>query len=318
MNRLSKIEGSPKGQLGASDGKKIGLDSTWAAGSAIVTFLLGRWFPDMPEETRAVIFVAIFAVIKAGYKLFSDTRFRKLTIAFFLIGASLASAAAASEIKTVGDLKRDHFCRIISDKSGKWIVLGPNSIIAVDGIKIANIVVGEARLQNCETIIQDDGKSCIFVGSPGVYAVIQFVPEEMEPTFLAVRIMVAPGPMPGPNPGPNPSVPDGDFGMTRIAYDEAIKINRPAIFMKLASNFEAVASKIAAGGVDSVREALSDLTDRNKEATTTEERQAALPFFEVWQKAANSANENGSLRTIEQYQKAFEATAVGLSLASKG
>lgn len=120
------------------------------------------------------------------------------------------AGTAHAELRLVGEAKRDAFVRVESDSAGKWLILGPNKLWASPATSIsgATVTIGGPTLARADMLVLDDGKACVFVGAPGVYAVIQITPDTEEPELLPVEITgsdpIPPGP--GPNPGPDPPI----------------------------------------------------------------------------------------------------------------
>ena len=87
-----------------------------------------------------------------------------------------------------------------------------------------------------------------------------------------------PGPTPPqPNPGPAP-LPDGQFGVAKLVYEEASKVpspNRAAEASALADQFEAVAAQIAAGTLRNALSISSAIKAAGAKALTTPEANAA-------------------------------------------
>jgi hypothetical protein len=128
-----------------------------------------------------------------------------------LIGLMLlGSAARAAELKLVGEAREHRFVAVASDQVGPWLVIGPNAAVLVNTTQLAGVpVLGKPAINRADSRVVDGGKGCVFVGPPGFYAVVQWVPEESEPSLLVVEIS-SDGPKPpgpGPEPGPNPPSP---------------------------------------------------------------------------------------------------------------
>lgn len=120
------------------------------------------------------------------------------------------------------------------------------------------------------------------------------------------------GTIPTPGPTPTPvTVPDGDFGLTKLAYDEAMKLTaeQKKFAAKLAENFVVEAAQIAAGARASIEESQNSLKDVNRE-TLGDNREVWLDWFVAWQVSTKKSD----LTTLEDFAKAYNATAEGLKL----
>lgn len=117
------------------------------------------------------------------------------------------NVASGADLKCLDKPKRDEFVTIQSDKSGKWIVIGPTAITVTETARIESTTVGTSSVNFRKIITGDEGKTCHFVGPPGPYAVIQVVPDEDTPSHLVVTIPGKPDPQPDPDP-PKPAPTD--------------------------------------------------------------------------------------------------------------
>jgi hypothetical protein len=117
---------------------------------------------------------------------------------------------------------------------------------------------------------------------------------------------------PGPNPTPTPT-PDGAFGLSKLSYINATQVKQPARAksQELAKNFTAEAAQIAAGARSSIEESQASLKEVNR-ATLGDLRVDWLDWFVAWQAAVGQANGEGKIKTLADYQAAYEATATGL------
>ena len=157
--------------------------------------------------------------------------FRKSLAIWMLLVAWLTAA----ELKVAGQVQRDDFVTVESDKTGKWVVIGPATITVKQTTTVASTTIGTTSINFRRTIVQDGGKKCSFVGSPGPYAVIQFVAEEEQPSHLVVNI---PGSAPDPDPpGPDPPESEPTTGLRRIVivYETASRNPSQSQLIKLRS-----------------------------------------------------------------------------------
>lgn len=123
-----------------------------------------------------------------------------------------------------------------------------------------------------------------------------------------------PGPNPGPNPRPRPVIPDGRFGLAKVAAAELLKL--PAgvrgSAAAVAGAHRAVSSQIAAGALDGFPRVLSALQSRLREVLGRN--------FESWkpwgQSVMGSVSElyqAGKLKTETDLAEALSEIADGLT-----
>ena len=113
---------------------------------------------------------------------------------------------------------------------------------------------------------------------------------------------------PTPPTDPPPVDPVDKLGFVALAKGEGSKL--PAENRKyaiaLAGNFEAVRTKLAAGGFKGADDANAELRDKNR-AVLGDARVAWLPWFQAWQARADTM-----LKTNADYVQAYRETAIGL------
>lgn len=208
-----------------------------------------------------------------------------------------------------------------SSEAGKWIVL------AADFAPVSPLVL-------------DGGKSCMFEGTSGKYAVFRIPPGDAQPEISIVILGGAgpapiPTPIPTPTPTPTPTpVPiptptpapiNEKLGFATLARDQALKLttDERAKAPAVADNFEGVSGQLAAGAFPatptktSVELANAALVEKNRATIGgpgTAGRTAWLPFFQAWQVKADTAK----LAKNEDYVQAFSETAAGLRLSVQG
>lgn len=85
---------------------------------------------------------------------------------------------------------------------------------------------------------------------------------------------------------------------------------------EVADNFDAVASKLAAGSITTIKVAQDELREMNRGTLDVTARTAWLPWFTAWQTKADAMNKAGTLSTNAHYVQAFTETAAGLRLAA--
>ena len=104
-----------------------------------------------------------------GIKMNKTTLFSVFMAVVLAVG-SIFSA----ELKLQGDAKEHNFVKVQSEEAGKWIVLGPNALVYSEKFTLDNISIDSLDLNKREVIVLDAGKTCVFVGPAGVYAVLQW------------------------------------------------------------------------------------------------------------------------------------------------
>lgn len=72
-DKMKSWRGSAKGKYSKSDGADLSKQATVAAASAVATWALGNFFPDMPDEIRSSCFVVGFALFHSAVQFFTDT-----------------------------------------------------------------------------------------------------------------------------------------------------------------------------------------------------------------------------------------------------
>ncbi len=67
---------SPPGKLATRDWQKIGKGGAIAAGGTILTYIVGRFFPEINAnpELQSAVFVVSCVIVNGFWKLFTDTR----------------------------------------------------------------------------------------------------------------------------------------------------------------------------------------------------------------------------------------------------
>lgn len=164
----------------------------------------------------------------------------------------------------------------------------------------------------------EKGLRCLFsTREPGTYIfvlVVAGVTNNGGPdASMAEHRLELRDPVPAP---PVVTIPDGAFGLTKLSYQEGAKVrvdDRP-LLAKVADNFDAEAGAIAAGAREDVATTQDALKRANQGTVPDAKRQVFLPFFAKWQETVTAANEAGTIKTLEDYGKAYAATAAGLRL----
>lgn len=165
-------------------------------------------------------------------------------------------------------------------------------------------------------IISSDRSAFLESSTPGKYTVLVAGVLDGK-TFLEergtlVREPINPNPIPpGPNPGPNPVPPPGPapVGFALEVAQRATGLPK-ADCIALATNYETVASVIAAGGITKLEDAVVKITELNKSLSLDKTKWAA---FATWL----GSQYNEKAQTLKEAQKLAEDTAVGLRYAGK-
>lgn len=146
------------------------------------------------------------------------------------------------------------------------------------------------------------------------------------PIFGEVVVGVGPPPLPNPNPnpnpGPSPAFPDGQFGLSKFAYDTflANQTVSPTLKAKLASvladKLEGIASKIVA--VSDYKDLATILTDTKK---ANDEAFSSIPGLDLTQtvpikdamrKKIYELYHTGKLNSAADVSAAWKELSVGL------
>lgn len=121
-----------------------------------------------------------------------------------------------------------------------------------------------------------------------------------------------PNPDPDPKPKPKPDPTPDKLGFIALAKTQAQVIPEASrgLASSLASNFDSIASKLAATNI-TIDQANAELRDKNR-AALGDHRAAWLPWFQAWQVQADKHNAAGTMTTKEHYIAAYQETAAGL------
>ena len=152
-------------------------------------------------------------------------------------------------------------------------------------------------------------KGTVFVtarATPGQFIVSSDVIEwdAKKRTKTTWIVTVGSPPDPGPDPRPDPTIPQGFAGEV---YRVARPINEPAKALAYATNFETIASKIAAGGITSIQQAHDEITAINLPLAT-----GSVPWTNVGKMIATQISKQP---TLSELKTLFDAVAVGLRAA---
>lgn len=130
----------------------------------------------------------------------------------------------------------------------------------------------------------------------------------------------APPPEPNPPsppspPGPvDPVLPDGQFGMAKLAYQwsQQLPSSLKAKQRQLAPNYRAVSSGIAAGGIQSFEAADAELKRRNEPILGGEIETWRVQFAQKIYPKLDEFWEAGRMTTVNQYGVVLGEIAIGL------
>jgi hypothetical protein len=181
----------------------------------------------------------------------------------------------------------------------------------------------ESTTDRKKFLVLDGGTKLVFAASQTGEVVFVLVSSDasLQVTTAQHRIKIGtgpspvPNPNPNPNPGPTPNVPDGEFGLTKLAHGLASKLtvgrSRAA---SVAANYEAVAAQLVAGGYPSIGIANQDLQARNQESTAADRTVWLDTFFAPIADEMLKLQQAGKLTSMQDVGKAYRATADGLKL----
>lgn len=171
----------------------------------------------------------------------------------------------------------------------------------------------------------DNGTKCLFVSpTPGKFTLVCAASRSdgaLDVIQIPIEIvgdLPAPGPGPGPAPGPGPTpgpqpapLPDGKYKLAQTVADLCRKVPNSAkyktLFSKLSANYNAKASKVAAGAVKSPEDLLLETRTSNAEIVGTEREALIKPLFQPLSDAVSKAN----LDTLEDFTEAWREIATG-------
>src|SRR3990172_12531364 len=131
----------------------------------------------------------------------------------------LAAAATAAEISVLPSAGKSVGV-VTADQPGKWLVM------TVDR---ATFFFSFPTLQ-----LFEGGKVCVWEGASGVYGVVF---DAQDGTRQTTNVVLG-GTQTIPPPPPTP-VPDGLWGLTKIAYDQSVKLALPADQVKAVAGLSA-------------------------------------------------------------------------------
>lgn len=119
-----------------------------------------------------------------------------------------------------------------------------------------------------------------------------------------------PEPGPGPDPGPKPE-PLPPLAKRSLDLAMALPAAERALAGPLATSIEGVASRISAGAIKTVDEAMNAMRESNRSALGTHV-EAWRPWAEGIKRELDAMYDAGKLKTLEEHATAFRQIAQGL------
>jgi len=130
---------------------------------------------------------------------------------------------------------------------------------------------------------------------------------------------VPPNPTPDPTPPAPPDIPDGQFQLAGIAYNqfESLTIpNKVAVASALANNYAGIASSISAGALTTLNDVMKTIKQNNQ--ATLAKYNLSPSSVKSWSDALNSQLQSlyaaKKFNKISDYAVAFNEIAQGLAL----
>jgi len=226
----------------------------------------------------------------------------RLTAILLLLAAATASAQDFVTLPEAGKL----LGYVGQKEPGGWLVLGPGGFKQVT------------------PTITDGGKAVVWQGDAGEYLVLYFPPVPAGSIIQPLTTTITLGQVTPPTPPPPPdTIPEGKFGLGPKAYRwaSAVAAEHRKAAGKLADNFEAVASGMAAGAYKTPKDANQELTGRNRVVLGNDGApllEAWRPWFVAWQQEVDGLIAAGRVKvTVEDYQVLYRETVLGLREAAK-
>lgn len=127
----------------------------------------------------------------------------------------------------------------------------------------------------------------VFTGPPGRYAVLAFTDNESSQRIVTIGTDPGPGPKPPIPPGPAPDVPNA-YGVGKIAYDQAVRVARPAHCTAIAGVFDAASVRLLSlnspDSIDDINLVVREIHDQ-----TTAAVGADVSLWSPWRASMNEA-----------------------------
>lgn len=159
----------------------------------------------------------------------------------------------------------------------------------------------------------DEGRRCLFVSPVGGRFTLVCAASRSDGALDLVEVAIeieGGAPEPGPAPTPRPPLPPGQFGLAQTVADLCAKLpGDKELFRKLAANYDAKASKAAAGAIRDIPGLLAETRTANAE-TVGGERERLIPT--LFQPLADAIAKAGP-KTLEDHCTAWREIAVGFA-----
>jgi len=249
---------------------------------------------------------------------------RLLIVAFAL----LYQPAMGAELKLEGNATEHKLVHVTSDKSGTFVVIGPDLLTMKVQASLGDFKMGSTSLNLREALILDGGKSVAFTGPPGAYVVLQVVQGEEQPIHLVVTVMPSgaatppptvftppPPPVPeSPRPPAAPTplqLPAGVYGLAKFAFDQAqnVPIAARSKAAALGANFYQVSKSGDLGKYPDGQSAVNALNSLNEKVTPGDGPWSS--FFDAINVRLKRLHEENQF-TLGDYFIAWGEIAVGL------
>jgi hypothetical protein len=163
----------------------------------------------------------------------------------------------------------------------------------------------------------EEGRRCLLVVPVGGVYTVQCIASRSDGEFDSVRAEIEieggapqPGPSPNPAPTPKPPLPPGKYGLAQVVADLCAKLpGDRELFRQIAANYDAKASKAAAGAIRDVK-GLIDETRAANAATVGAERERLIP--PLFQPLADAIS-RAAPGDLASHCEAWREIAVGFS-----
>ena len=210
--------------------------------------------------------------------------------------AAMVTQSAAAELKVYPEEGKSVGV-VVADVPGKWLVM------TVDRETFF--------FHFPEVELFDGGKVCKWQGAAGVYGVVF---DAEDGSRMTTNVVLGGGTVPTDPPGPPdpPTVPEGLWGLTKTAYDQA-KLLPAAVSAQIGSvaeNYATVAMQIGAGGITTTTAAKLKLKELNRAAVPVGQR----VHWDVFDKPLTAilAAHDTELQDVKKVGEAFSAIGEGL------
>lgn len=186
--------------------------------------------------------------------------------------------------------------------------------LTTDGEVVRWYVVDNGLFMIDPSLLVSSKATQVWANAPGSYRLLVYTCKDNKLSEPAVGLVVV-GDSPTPGPGPKPPVPpDNLTGIPKKVRDWAAEVQNTNEAHQLGSNFESIASAIAAGAYnsldfrDAVSKIIKDTYEQNKEITTNNTNWA--PFFLHIREMLNEMNPQ--LTDLSKIKDLYTEIAIGL------